>query len=155
MSQNSSIVWLSLLLPCVLVAGCHLKPEITLERRVPVDVVGDCVALRLGLSECPQDSAELILGRRAHRDPQLARRLADPRQHAAAIKGVEEELLREANLAQEARRAQCRLVAADSPPPNPEDVARLHQCLPLPCRERLACLRPLMMAAPPQRRDGR
>jgi hypothetical protein len=142
LSQTNRIL-LPLLLS-FLFPACH-KPDPQIERRVLVDVVGDCVALRERLSECPSEAADLILDRRSKKDPHLAQRLAEPAERAVAQKEVGVELLREAELAPQERRRQCRQVAADAPAPNPEDVARLHQCLPLPCRERLFCLRPLML----------
>lgn len=121
-------------LPVILfLIACHAEPRPEIERRVPVDVVGDCVALRLGITECREEFTELVLERRGHAGQKPASRAQ-----------VLTELAREAGLPEVERRHQCRMATAETPPPAPEDVARLHRCLPLSCTQRLLCLRPLL-----------
>ncbi|MCS6913094.1 MAG: hypothetical protein RMK29_01740 [Myxococcales bacterium] len=133
----------------VLSLGCR-PPPVQVERRVPVDLVADCVALRQGLSECRTEAAELLIQRRTAQRPELA----EPAAQAALRAEVLAELAREADLPAEERLRQCRLAAAETPPPDPEDVARLHRCLQLGCARRAACLQPLLLPATVPPRSG-
>jgi hypothetical protein len=111
----------------ILLLGCRPQP-VQVVRRVPVDVVSDCVALRRGIADCGEEFAEILMRRRV----------------GATRTEVLAELQREVELPAEDRVRQCRAATADAPPPHPDDVARLHACLPLPCRERAACLQPIL-----------
>lgn len=132
-----------LLLVCL---GCRSQP-LPLDRRVPVDLIGDCVALRERLSECGEDAVPVLLQRRVATRPDLIAR----RGEEAVRAEVRADVRREAALPAEERARQCRVATAETPPPEPEDVARLHRCLVLACPQRAECLAPLLVpsASPP------
>ncbi len=123
----------------VLLCACQRAAITEVERRVPVDVVGDCMMLRQRLSECPEEMTGLLLSHRVER-------LREPAQLAAARQQVLRDLSHEASLSADERRQQCRTATAETPPPRPEDVASLHRCLSLSCGLRISCLRPLLLA---------
>jgi hypothetical protein len=137
------VAMLLLVLPLALV-GCRPQP-LPLDRRVPVDLIGDCVALRQRLSECGEDAVPVLLRRRAASRPELVARLGEE----AARAEVRADIRREAALPPEERARQCRVATAETPPPEPEDVARLHRCLALSCPQRAECLGPLLVPPPP------
>lgn len=131
-----SLLWL---LPVALL-GCRAQP-LPLARRVPVDLVGDCVSLRERLSECGEDVVPILLKRRLASHPERSARMGEEAVRAE----VRDELKHEASLAPEERRRQCRMATAETAPPEPEDVARLHKCLVLSCALRAECLQPLLV----------
>lgn len=135
----------------VFALSCKSTPA-PVERRVPVDVIADCVALRQRLSECPDDAADLMLERRERgRDPSTTAAAPAPAP-ADARAEILADLARESNLSPAERLEQCRVATAETPLPSPQDVAHLHRCLSLPCPRRVACLRPLMLGSGPARR---
>lgn len=137
--------WLVMLVLCA--AGCRTARPIEVERRVPVDAIGDCVALRQAIGECREEFAPVLIDRRAQREPGLAERLrVDVEARRAAREQALQDLAREASLTAEERRGQCQVAVAELPPPRLEDVTSLHRCLPLPCGPRAACLRPLLLS---------
>jgi hypothetical protein len=131
-----------ILLLVLFTLSCKAAPA-PVERRVPVDVIADCVALRQRLSECPDDAADLMLERRGR--TQAPGAAADLSAAAVSRAEVLADLARESGLSPADRLEQCRVATAETPLPSPQDVAHLHRCLNLPCARRIACLRPLML----------
>lgn len=127
-----------ILLLVLFTLSCKAAPA-PVERRVPVDVIADCVALRQRLSECPEYAADLMLERRGRTRP------VDLSDAATSRAEVLADLARESGLSPADRTEQCRVATAETPLPSPQDVAHLHRCLNLPCARRIACLRPLML----------
>src|SRR6185295_9466052 len=107
--------WLLPLCFCALTAGCRAQP-MPLARRVPVDVIGDCVALRQRLSECGEEAVPLLLRRRAAQHPDVIARLGEETLRAE----VRAEVRREAQLPPEERTRQCQVATAETAPPEPE-----------------------------------